>query len=153
MLVTHLRPHSLAIFGRNWEKTATLNPKRFRNLIFGYGNVVQEHVSGIASSKVRMGSGLVKNTTSNLTSRPTEKISQSSAKYLQFWTYIHFLRLWESAKKGRFVSNLRSFWSQMCAPGENINRITRKVSATRFLDMAMWFRTMFCEFWHHQRPR
>jgi len=84
MLVTHLRPHSLAIFGRNWEKTATLNPKRFRNLIFGYGNVVQEHVSGIASSKVRMGSGLVKNTTSNLTSRPTEKISQSSAKYLQF---------------------------------------------------------------------
>ena len=63
-----------------------------------------------------MGRAFVKNTTFNLQVGQQKKNSQSSLLYLLVWAYIFFQRLWESAKKGRYVSNLRSFWSQMCAP-------------------------------------
>ena len=69
--------------------------------------------------------------------------------------YIYILRLWESAKKGEFVSNLRSFfWVTNVCPllsKEKTATLNPKRFSNKMSDTAMPLRAMFRGLWHHQR--
>ena len=86
---------------------------------------------------------LLKTQPFHLQSRPhRKKNSQSSLLYLLVWTYIFFKGYGSLPKKADLCPIWGRFGHKMCAPGENINPKPLQVTVTRFLDMAMWFRTI-----------